>query len=408
LNQQQAGTGQDVGHGGHGALRVLFVADGLAYNGAVRMAADLAPRLARAGGRAELFALLPVDERRRVHVDPAVAVTEGSSGRVRVRWELPRPFFRLVGAARRADVVVAVSEVGPGLLLGFAASRLARRPYAVMVHADLPRAVEQWVRPGLRRATWSVHRRADAAICVSKALVAGVVANGVDPGRVHVIPTGVDTHRVRALAAEAPEIDAGEVPRFVGLGRLSVEKGFDVLVRAHASARASGPPHELLLIGEGPQHEPLRRLAAELGVGDSVRLAGFVGNPFPLLAGAAAFVLPSRREGIPLALLEALVLGVPVIASRCGPGVETVLAHGRLGDLVDVDSVPALAAAIRDHLETPERPRAAARAAAEGSARFDLDRTAERLVEILRGLTPERALARRPLLTPTRRRTEGP
>lgn len=405
MKQQRAGSEQDVGRR---VVRVLFVADGLAYNGAVCMAADLAPRLARAGGSAELFALLPVEERRRVHVDPGVVVTEGSSGRVRLRWAFARPFLRLVRAAWRADVVIAVSEVGLGMLLGFAAARLARRPYAVMVHADVALAVEQWVPPRLRTATWSVHRRSDAAICVSEAFVAGVVANGLDPTRVHVVPTGVDVRRVRALAAEEPEIEPSELPRFAALGRLSVEKGFDVLIRAHASARASGPPHELLLIGEGPQHEPLRRLAAELGVGDSVRLAGLVGNPFPLLAGAAAFVLPSRREGIPLALLEALVLGVPVIASRCGPGVETVLAHGRLGDLVDVDSVSALAAAIREHLKTPERLRAAARAAAEGSARFDLDRTAERLVEILHGLTPERALARRPLLAPTRRRTEGP
>jgi glycosyltransferase involved in cell wall biosynthesis len=364
-------------------LRILYVVDALSYNGAVVMATGVASRLRELGAPAELFALLPVDRGRVVPVDPAVAVTQGKRGPARMRWALPLVVARLVQACRRAEVVVAVSEVGPALLLSYVGARLARRPYAVMIHADLARAVEQWVHPRLRQPTYAVHRRADAAICVAHDFVAAAVANGLDPSRVHVVPGGIDVQRVRALAAEPEEIEPATVPRVVGLGRLSVEKGFDLLVCAHARVLESGPPHELVLIGEGPEQAELSRLASDLGVSSSVRLAGMVRNPFPTLAAASVFVLPSRREGRPLALLEALALGLPVIASQCGRDVEDALGNGELGELVAPDSVDDLAAALRSHLEAPERLRTRARAAAQHAERYDLDGTARRLVDVL-------------------------
>jgi glycosyltransferase involved in cell wall biosynthesis len=375
-------AGGDVHAGGESPFRVLFVVDGLAYNGAVEMAAGIAPRLRTAGADAELFALFPVDASRRVPVDPSVRITQGCSGRLRVRWTFPVAIWRLFRAVRRADVVVAVSEVGFGLLLASAAARVARRPFATMVHADLAQAVAQWVPRRLRRATFAAHRRAGAAICVSETLVAPVVAGGVAPAHVHVVSGGIDVSRVRALALEAPEFPAADVPRIVGLGRQSYEKGFDLLIRAHAAVRAAGVAHELFLIGEGPEHDSLRRLADDLGVGASVRAPGFVDNPFPILAGAAAFVLPSRREGLPLALLQALALGVPVIATRCGLGVEVALGHGRLGTLVEPDSVSALADAMRSPVVDSHR----LGAPAADVDRYDLAWTAARLVDVLRPL----------------------
>jgi glycosyltransferase involved in cell wall biosynthesis len=163
-----------------------------------------------------------------VPVDPSVRVTQGCSGRPRVRWTFPVAIWRLLRAVRRADVVVVVSEVGYGLLLTSATARLARRPLATMVHADLAQAVAQWVPRPLRRATYAAHRRARAVICVSETLVAPVVAGGVAPAQVHIVPGGIDVARVRALALETPEFPAADVPRVVGLGRLSHEKGFDL------------------------------------------------------------------------------------------------------------------------------------------------------------------------------------
>lgn len=373
-----------------GRLRVLFVIDGLAYNGAVAIAASVAPWLRRIRVEAELFALLPVEPRRRVPVDVSVRVTEGASHRLRMRWMFPRAVLHLLLAARRADVVVAVSEVGPGLLLASLAARVTRKPFATMVHADLGRAVEQWVAPRLRQATYRAHRRADAVVCVAEALVPSVLAHGLDRRRVHVVTTGVDVARVRALSVEQPQLEPAVVPRVVGLGRLSEEKGFDLLVRAHAAVRAAGVDHELLVIGEGPLRQPLLRLADELGVGASVHLPGFVENAFAIVAGATVFVLPSRREGFPLSLIEALALGVPVIASRCSPGVSEILAAGELGELVEPGSVDELADALRRHLAKPDHLRDRAKIASTRVARYDIGQTAGRLAEILRPLAGSR------------------
>jgi glycosyltransferase involved in cell wall biosynthesis len=211
---------------------------------------------------------------------------------------------------------------------------------------------------------------------------------------VHVVPIGIDAASVKALALEPPEIEPSDVPRVVGLGRLSEEKGFDLLVRAHANVRAAGVVHELCLIGEGSARGALRALADELGVGESVRLTGFVENPFPTVASASAFVLPSRREGLPLVLLQALALGVPVIASRCSPGVESALEHGLLGVLVEPESVPALAEAIRRHLDAPGPLGERAARAARDTDRYDVARAAPALVDVLRPLSANHARAR--------------
>lgn len=341
------------------SLRILTVHDSLSDNGGVRQTLELADRLARLGTACEVFALQPVRAAREAAVPPGVAVVRGVPVGSRFRSSGPSAALRLLAACRRADVVVSGSEVGLGLLAGYAAARLARRRFAVIVHAPLGRVVDHWVPARHRAATRRVHRRADMAICVSPALVDDEVANGLDRGRVRVVPNAVDIERVRRIAASG-RLEPSSVPTLVGLGRLSYEKGFDLLVRAHADLRRTGVEHELQVIGDGPEREPLRRLAAELGVADSVSLPGFVENALACVARATAVVIPSRHEGLPLVLLEALALEVPVIASRSAGAAELVGEDQLVAD----ESVPALVSALREHLADPEPRKAAAREAA--------------------------------------------
>jgi glycosyltransferase involved in cell wall biosynthesis len=371
-------------------VRVLFVADALSYNGAILTAVDLVPRFAARGAPTELFVLFPVERAREVKVDPATRITLGVSGHRRFRWAFPQALARLVLSCRRANVVVSASEVGPALLLGSFAALLARRPFVVMIHADLRRAVEQWVPAHLRPLTHFVHRHAEAALCISPTLVEPVLASGLDPRRAHVVPNGVDVEHVRALAREEPSIEPAAVPRIVTLGRLSPEKGLDLLLRAHAEVRSAGAEHELVIIGEGPEAKSLRALAHALGVDSSVHLLGLLANPFPVVAAASAFVLPSRREGLSLALLEALALGVPVIATSCSAGVEEALDHGRYGELVEANAVAPLSAALQQHLGNPDTLRVRAQAAWKEAGRYHVDETALRSLEILRALVDRR------------------
>jgi glycosyltransferase involved in cell wall biosynthesis len=372
-------------------LRVLIVHDSLSDNGGVRLTLDLAQRFARSGATAEVFALQPVRDGREVGVPPEVRLTRGVLVGRRLRSSGAAAALRLLRACHRADVVVSGSEVGLGLLLGHAAARTARRPFAVIVHSPLEGVLERWVAPGLRRATRRAHRRADVAICVSAALVPGVTANGLAPRRVHVVANAVDVERVRRLAAEGPPPPAGRLT-VLGLGRLSAEKQFDLLVRAHAELRRGGVHHELEIVGDGPEREALLRLAAELGVADSVSLPGYVDNAFPRLARAAALVLPSRLEGLPLALLEALALDVPVIAARSAGASELLGPEHLVAD----DSVPDLVAALSRHLEHPERLRTAARSAAAAVEARTLDDVAGEYLLILDTIVGRTGPAARP------------
>jgi glycosyltransferase involved in cell wall biosynthesis len=324
----------------------LIVHDSLVFNGAVRLSLGLAERWRRRGSRLAIYALQPVRDGHEASPEAETELVRGVPPGGRLRTSGAAALARLLRAARRADVVVSGSEVGLGLLLGYTAARVGRKPYAIQVHADLDAAVEQWVPRRLRALTRFVHRHADAAFCVSEDVARGVVANGIAPERVRVIPAGIDLERLRRFRRDrrAPS----PTPTVVAIGRLSREKGFDFLLHAHSRVLKGGQRHQLVIFGEGPARADLEELARRLTISDSVHLEGFVDDPTPTLALADAdvFVLPSLREGVPLALLEALALRIPVLATRSGGGVEEALGHGRYGELVEAESVSELADAL--------------------------------------------------------------
>jgi glycosyltransferase involved in cell wall biosynthesis len=173
----------------------------------------------------------------------------------------------------------------------------------------------------------------------------------VDPTRIIVIPNGIDLAEVGRLGQEPLThqwFDAGQPPVIVASGRLTYQKGFDVLLRAFALAREVRPMR-LMVLGKGPEQSRLQALAEELGIDADVELRGHVANPLPFLRHAALFVLPSRWEGLSNALLEAMASGTPVVATRC-TGSSEVLDRGRYGSLVNVGDVDELARSIADEL----------------------------------------------------------
>lgn len=131
-------------------------------------------------------------------------------------------------------------------------------------------------------------------------------------------------------------------PVVVGsVGRLDAMKGYDVLLRAAARL----PDVRVVLVGEGGERAGLDKLGAELGIADRVELVGWQAQPRRWLPAFDVFVLPSRSEGFPLAIVEAMLAGLPVVGTRVGSVAEAVVA-GETGLLVDKDDVPALTAAL--------------------------------------------------------------
>ena len=140
---------------------------------------------------------------------------------------------------------------------------------------------------------------------------------------------------------------------FVSVGRLSTEKNHGRLIRAFAQVHAQHPATRLLIVGGGPLHDALQQLVGSLGLTDSVVLTGFLPNPFPAVALADCFVLSSDYEGQPMVIMEAAILGLPVIATKFATVTDALPGPGL--HIVDPTD-EALAAGMLDYLDGSVAP----------------------------------------------------
>ncbi len=185
-------------------------------------------------------------------------------------------------------------------------------------------------------------RRFDHLICVSRDLHDEMLRL-VTPERVTLLPNAVT---LPTGEGGLPEGWSRKGCTILYAGRLSPEKGVDVLLRAFARSCVAHEEVRLLLVGDGPNRGDYELLAGELGIADRVHFLGFRNDIQAFYRLADLFVLPSRSEGLPMALLEAMALGTPVVATRVG-GVPDLVTDGVTGLLVAPDDPIALGAAIR-------------------------------------------------------------
>lgn len=175
---------------------------------------------------------------------------------------------------------------------------------------------------------------------------------GLPRERIKVLYNPVVTPEVREKARAPfnhPWFEAGQWPVILAVGRLTKQKDFPTLIRAFAQVRQARPAR-LLILGEGMDRSALEALVNQLGLDDDVAMPGFVENPYPYMRRASLYVLPSRWEGLPTVLIEALYCGPPVIATDCPSGPREILADGEHGVLVPVGDVTALTQAIESGL----------------------------------------------------------
>jgi glycogen(starch) synthase len=186
-----------------------------------------------------------------------------------------------------------------------------------------------------------------------------------------------------------PEDPLPEQPHLVCLGRLLPVKGFDVALDAVALLVERFAGVRLTIAGEGPARAELERRTAALGLNERVVFAGWVEpeRVRELLRSARIVVMPSRREGLPVAAVEAAAMARPIVASRVG-GLPEVVEHGRTGLLVDPDDPRGVAEAIASLLERPEVTARLGRAARESVREtLSLERCADAFDELYRTLT---------------------
>lgn len=264
-----------------------------------------------------------------------------------------RPFVDVLRLIRRERIDLVHSHGKGAGLYGRLAARRAGLPAVHTFHgihyAGYPMGLSRAylaLERGLARIT-----RAIVHVSESQALEAAAL--GLAPrGRSHVIVNGIDAGRIAgaALARAAAREALGVDPEALVLGtvaRFDPVKALDALLRAFALAADGRPAARLVIVGDGPEAPRLRALAGTLGLEARVTFAGFVADASRLLPALDLYVSASRKEGLPLGVLEAMACALPVVATRV-PGHVDVVEQGVTGLLVPPDDHRELGRALRD------------------------------------------------------------
>lgn len=351
------------------AMRILLLTPTLGHGGAERLVALYARGLAARGHRVAV-AFGTSDPKRQLSGETAVLASRIVDQRLSLRT-LPT----WVSALKRMLEEFEPDVVHAQSVTAAVATRLAapRLPVLVTLHGIRER--HELLAAILFRA---VRARVTA---VSAASAAGISRFRLAPP-VELLPPGIDFGALEASESETGPPLAGE-PRFCCVARHDPAKGIDVLLHAFSRVHRELPGAGLTLVGSGFGLESNRRLAAELGLADSVHFAGFVPDATPYLRRADVVVLPSRREGLPLVALEALAAERPLVATDVG-GTGEVVANGSTGWLVGPEDAEALAGAM---IEAATGPEEAARRAKRGRelvfARYRAEHTVDRIERML-------------------------
>jgi GalNAc-alpha-(1->4)-GalNAc-alpha-(1->3)-diNAcBac-PP-undecaprenol alpha-1,4-N-acetyl-D-galactosaminyltransferase len=350
-------------------MRLTLVISSLRRGGAERTASVLANAWAAQGHHVTLLTLT-VDDKPAYPLCPAVHLRQ-----LRVRGGTARNALhgiqrqlRTVKVLRAAiresqpEIVVSFMDIPNVLTLLAARGSNARVIITEHIHPEHYHFGRPW--EVLRRL---VYHRADALVCVSKPLMhwfaprtkvkTCVIANPLD---------------LPPLSPAARTPNAARV--IVGMGRLTQQKGFDLLIEAFFRVASRHPEWSLKILGDGELLNALRSQADRLGISSWVELAGAVADPFPVLRAADLFVFSSRYEGFGNALCEAMACGLPAISFDCPSGPSEIIRHGVDGLLVPPENVAELAAAMDRLISNPEERARLAAKALEVTDRFGLSR----------------------------------
>ena len=174
------------------------------------------------------------------------------------------------------------------------------------------------------------------------------------------------------LEAVSIELDPNQ-KKVVAMGRLTSQKGFDLLLKAFGMINTKFSDWQLIILGEGEQRKQLEQLIQELGIEQQVMIPGLVSNPFPILKQCDLFVLSSRYEGFGNVIIEAMACGLPVISTDCPSGPGEIITSGDNGILVPNQEKDSLAKAMADLMSNPERRQEISAKAYLALSKFEID-----------------------------------
>ena len=276
--------------------------------------------------------------------------------------------------------IVHIHESASHIAAGMAA-RLARKPKIVVTRRTERSVRSGWAGVGKYR-LWC-----DKLICVSEAIRQRYLDAGLSEKLLAVIPDFVDCRHFDPAAALSR--DPAGPPTVVIVGQLSADKGHRVLLRAMRDVIKRLPGARLRIVGEGEEGSSLRRQVQALGLDSHVEFAGFLPDVRSAMAQAEVFVQPSLREGLGLAVLEAMAMARPVVVSDAG-GLPESVAHGETGLVVPAGDAGALANALVNLLSDRGRAKQMGVAGRERAlAHYDRPRIVERVIALYEDVLEE-------------------
>jgi len=304
--------------------RILLLIPHLGGGGAEKVFANLARNLSQK--KYELHLCLVTDSNSNKEPLPG-GVTVHHIGVSRVRFGLYAA-FRLIRKLKPAVVLSGMIHLN---LLVLALRPLIPRRTRILVRQNsnltlAPGKLPTWAAPIYR----GLYRDSDRVICQSQSMAHDLCSTLRLPSdKVAVLPNPVDLDAVRVLA-KGPKLDLqaqwpGPGPHLLAVGRLSHEKGFDLLLNSFATVRKHFPTASLAIAGVGSEISALKELRNSSDLRDSVRFLGQVPSPARYFQGATLFVLPSRYDAMPNALLEAAAAGLPLVALPASDGLVDLL-----------------------------------------------------------------------------------
>jgi glycosyltransferase involved in cell wall biosynthesis len=364
----------------------LFVSSFRA-GGGEKQIIEIAGALAGKGHSVDLVVLKPVGQLEG-HVDSRVRIVSADAGRMLLSLPKIIAYFR----KEKPDVVLATDEYTH--LFVIIARMWTGLPTRVILRIGnmLTELFERYEGKNILLPFFvrRLYKRADHVIANSRGVADDVIlVTGIAPEKVSVIYNPKPREKILAEAAlpvDHPWLVEKTIPVVIAVGRLRAQKNFDFLIRAFANVRASHPAR-LIIVGTGREEGRLRGVIAELGCEETVSLAGYTDNPYAWMKKADIYVAASLWEGLPNALLEALVCGLPSIAADCSSGPREILApetdyrtrlsigdgveYAAYGALYAVKDGPALSDALERFLSDAKLRERYGALAAERSHAFD-------------------------------------
>lgn len=326
--------------------RVIFLIPSLGGGGAEKTASILIPVLAR-----EFFLKTVLLSNEQVHKLPqgleVVAISPRTNSSLRHILRIPLQVSRLARMVRRLQIDSVLSFMEQANIINVLASGFTGHRCFLSQRTN---PLKQYEYKGLLGklimvASSRTYKRADKIICVSEEICT-ILAHtyGIDPCRLCFIPNPIDTSPIKVESIASTKAPP---PFILQVGRLNIAaKGQDLTLHAFKNLLREVPRLNLVFAGDGPDAAKLREMAKRLGIMKKVFFMGWTSEPRALMLRANMLVHPSRYEGWPNVLPEALSCQCPVVAADCRTGPREILQNGKCGLLVPPDNPEALTKAM--------------------------------------------------------------